>query len=205
METVMPSTGQKRAHEIMGKNFFGIEQAIAHFGVNPPKAQTAALAEIPFSEATLEACKKTHILIAVFPPSILEIRGEVPADQTLFYNQDWYNKQAFAEDRGDVSWQLVRKTPVENSTSKTWDEQQALLGKDEETPTARVMVYTIIGHYLASGERLFENAYVRCSDVDSDGFRVYVGYFDAYGLSVGDDWGDYRYDYIGVSAARKSN
>lgn len=40
-----PTTSQKRAREIMGDNMFGVEQAIAHFGVNPSRQQIAALAE----------------------------------------------------------------------------------------------------------------------------------------------------------------
>jgi hypothetical protein len=100
-------------------------------------------------------------------------------------------------------WQLVRKTPVPNSTSKTWQEQQALLSEKEETPTARVMVYTIIGHFLATGERLFENVYARCSDVDSDGYRVYVGYFSAYGLVVSYVWDGRRSGRVGVASVRK--
>lgn len=102
-----------------------------------------------------------------------------------------------------MEWKLVRKTPVANSTSKTWSEQQALLMSNEETPTARVMVYMIIGHFLATGERLFEKVYVRCLDLDSDGYRVNVGSFDSNGLFVGNYWDDLRYDRIGVSAARK--
>jgi hypothetical protein len=197
-----PSTSQKRSREIMAKNFFGVEEAIMHFGVNPSKQQLAALAEVPFTEAVLEECKNTHVLVAVFPLSILEIRGK---DGKLFYSHEdaWYNKQAFAKDRGEAAWHLVRKTPVANSTSKTWDEQQALLAKNEETPTARVMTYTIIGHFLATGERLFENIYVRCSDVDSLGDRVDVGYFDSDGLHVHDRWDDHRYDDLGVASARK--
>ena len=135
--------------------------------------------------------------------SIIEIRGKVPANQRLFCDQDWYNKESFAKDRGEAAWHLVRKTPVTNSTSKTWDEQQALLAKDEETPTARVMVYTIIGHFLATGERLFENIYVRCSDVDSRGNRVYVGGFDSDGLRVVSFWDGYRDSSIGLASARK--
>jgi hypothetical protein len=104
-----------------------------------------------------------------------------------------------------VGWHLVRKTPVSNSTSKTWLEQQAILSKDEETPTARVMIYTMIGHYLATGERLFESIYVRCSDVDSGGLRVCVGGFGADGLRVSHDWDGYRYGVLGVSSARKPN
>ena len=197
------TTSQKRAREIMGQNFFGVEEAIKHFGVNPSKQQLAALAEIPFTEATLEACKEIHVLVALLPISILDIRSK--ADSKLFYEQSWYNKESFARERGEVNWQLVRKTPVLNSTQKTWDEQQALLNENEETPTARVVIYTIVGHYLATGERLFENIYVRCSNVDSRGGRVHVGYFDRVGLHVGSHWDGRRYSDLGVTSSRKFN
>ncbi len=197
-----PTTTQKIAR-VIGIPVFGVEEAVQHFSVKPTRAQLSALAEIPFTEAELRECKDTHILVAVFPMSIIEIRGKVPANQRLFYDQDWYNKESFAKDRGEAAWHLVRKTPVTNSTLKTWDEQQALLAKNEETPTARVMVYAIIGHFLATGERLFENIYVRCSDVDSLGRRVYVGYFDSNGLLVDYYWDDRRVSYIGLSSARK--
>jgi hypothetical protein len=200
-----PSTSQNLAREIMGKNFFGIEEAIKHFGVNATKQQLAYLSEIPFSEEVLMSCKDTHILVAVFPLSILDIRGIVKKlpDQTLFYSQDWYDKETFAKDKGEVGWQLVRKEPIVNSTSKTWSDQQALLSKDEETPTARIVVYTMIGHFLTTGERLFKKIYVRCVDLDSDGRRVLVGRFESRGLSVY-DWGDDRRDDgLGVSGARK--
>ena len=201
-----PSTSQKLAREIMGTNFFGIEEAIKYFGVNATKQQLAYLAEVPFSEEVLKSCKDTHVLVAIFPLSILDIRGiaKKQSDRTLFYSQDWYDKQAFAKDKGEVGWQLVRKEPIANSTSKTWNDQQALLSKDEETPTARIVVYTMVGHFLATGERLFEKIYVRCVDLDWGGDRVSVGGFDAGGLDVS-SWNgdDRRLGNIGVSAARK--
>ncbi len=197
-----PTTSQKRAREIMGRNFFGVEKAIKHFGVNPIRQQFAALSEIPFSEAVLGHSKDTHVLVAVFTLSILEIRGKVQ-DKGLFYNQDCYNKKSFSKKHGEITWQLVRKTPVDNSTSQNWQEQQALLSKDDEVPSAQVMVYTIIGHYLATGERLFEHIYVRTSSVDSGGGRVSVGRFDSEGLGVSGGWGDSPYDFLGVSSTRK--
>lgn len=198
------TTTQKLAREIMGKNFFSVEEAVQYFGVKPTRAQLSALSEIPFTEAELREVKDTHVLVAVFPLSILEIRDKV--ERNLFYSYEgaWYNKEAFAKDRGDARWQLVRKTPVENSTNKTWQEQQTLLSNKEETPKAQVMVYTIIGHFLATGERLFERTYVRCSDLDSDGYRVYVGHFDSDGLHVFYYWDGHRYYYLGLSSARKS-
>ena len=195
------TVSQKRAREIMGKNFFGIEEAINHFEVDPTRRQLASLSEIPFSEAVLEQSKNTHVLVVVFPLSILEIRGKV--ERNLFFSHEWYNKQSFAKECSEMSWQLVRKTPVDNSTLKNWQEQQALLGKDDEVPTAQVMVYTIIGHYLATGERLFENVHVRTSSVDSDAYRVNVGEFGSKGLSANYDCDAYRYVYLGVSSARK--
>jgi len=204
-----PTTSQKRAREIMGENIFGIEEAIKHFGVNPTRQQLAALSEIPFSEAVLEQSKDTHVLVAVFPLSILEIRGKtehikLPNGQPLLYDQSWYNNESFAKERGEVSWQLVRKTEVANSICKNWQEQQLLLGKDDEVPNAQVVVYTIIGHYLATDERLFEHIYVRTSCVGSNGGRVFVGDFDSRGLDVDYYyWDDGRRGRLGVSSARK--
>jgi hypothetical protein len=190
---------QNRPKEIIGRNMFGVEDAIRHFGVSPTRQQTAALSKIRWREATLEQCRETHVLVAVFPLSIIEIRSK----GKLFYNQSWYNQEPFANNRGDVSWQLVRKTAVDNSTCKTWQEQQALLANNEETPSARVMVYTIVGYYLATSTHLFERLYVRTSDVDLRGRCVDVGFFNSGGLDVSSNGGDYHYDALGLSAARK--
>jgi hypothetical protein len=198
-----PSSSQQRAREIMGKNFFGVEEAIRHFGANPTRRQLANLSEVPFSETTLQQCKDTHVLVAVFPLSIRGAREKVQG-KGLFYDQKWYNEEAFASERGEVSWQLVRKTSIDNSTSKNWADQQALLGEDDEVPTAQVLVYTIIGHFLATGERLFEKIYVRTSSVRSDGYRVCVGRFGVSGLNVYDGgWDGGSDDGLGVSSARK--
>lgn len=198
-----PTTSQKCAREIMGKNYFGVEEATKHFGINPTPQQLAALSEIPFSESMLEKSKDTNILIAVFPLSILEIRDKV--ENKLFYNHEgaWYNEQFFAKEKGKVSWQLVRKAPVDNSTLKNWQDHQALFGMDDEVPTAQVMVYMIIGHRLATGERLVERKYARTSSVDSNGNRVYVSEVGLDGLGVSDYWDAVRYDNEDLSSARK--
>ncbi|HUZ92655.1 MAG TPA: hypothetical protein VNG29_01510, partial [Candidatus Paceibacterota bacterium] len=88
---------------------------------------------------------------------------------------------------------------------KTWQEQQALLSKNEEVPAARVLVYAIIGHYLATGEQLFKGDFVRSSDINLGGYQVSVGTFGAVGLFVDFDWDGGRYLNFGVSSARKSN
>lgn len=198
---VQPSTSHQHAHAIMGTNFFGIEEATKHFRVNPSPEQRITLAEIPFSPEVLEACKGTHILAAVFPLSILDIREKAPQG---FSSKNWYNAEAFAADKGEIGWYLVRKTPVPRSTSKIWEKQQTLLSQDDEVPTAQVMTYMIIGHYLATGKRLFAKVYVRTSSLDSDGYRVSVGGFGSRGLDVSlFSFDDHRYGFLGVASARK--
>jgi len=203
------TTDQKRAREIMGKNFFGVEEAIKYFGVNPNRQQLAALSEIPFSEAVLEQLKDTHVLVAVFPLSILDIRDKLGFSSgydDLFCDGGgmdiWYIKESFAKERSKVIWQLVGKTIVDKSTSKTWQEQQALIGEEEEIPTAQVMIYVMTGHYLATDERLFENILIRTSSMCSCG-HVCVGNFNLGGHNITAYRNNFCIYFLGVSSARK--
>jgi hypothetical protein len=215
-------TSQERAREIMEDNFFGVEEAIKHFGVNPSKRELAAIAAVPFSEKTLIECKYTHVLVAVFPLSILDIRNRV--DHKLFFcrqrkfnctgsclpedSSDYY-KMPFAKDRGKgkVSWYLVRKTPVPDSTEKTWEMQQDLFGWKEEAPSARVLIYTMIGHFLAGGrrvQRLFQYyPDVRCSDPTEPGWSVGVGRFNNGGVLMGIFSRNERSCLLGLASVRK--
>lgn len=199
-----PTTSQETAKRIMGHHYLGIEHAIEHLKASPSKQDLKLMEEVPFSEAVLEACKDTHILVAVLPMSVM---GLWERTKHLFYSKDdpWYRKESFAKDKGQAGWHLVRKDIVPNSMSKTWQEQQSLLGKDDETPTARVLIYTVILTFLVTGVKLLPNIYARVSDLGSGGFRVDVGGFDGSGLGVGSDWDDVRHDVTGVSSARKSD
>ena len=203
IQSGMPTTSQKSAREIMGKNFFGLEESIKHFGVSPTQEQLAALSEITFSEAVLQQSKDTHILVAIFSLSILEIRDKVK--RKLFYNHEaaWYNEQSFAEEHGEVSWQLIRKTPVGDLIPKDYQDQQALFGKDDKVPTAQVIVYMIIGYYLATGEWLIKQKYACTSFIDSRGNYVYVTDVGSNGLGISDYWDAVFYDNEDLSTARK--
>lgn len=200
-----PSTSQKKAHEIMGRNFFGIQEAIKHFGVIPTEQQLKMLEEIPFDDKLLESCKKTHILIAVFGLSIIKIReiASLHSGRSPFYPQDWYDKSVFARNWDEVHWVLIRKKPVTKSTSRKWNAQNDLLLEDEYVPTSRIMTYTIVGHFFSTGERLFKKAYVRCIDMDSSGAHIGVGNFDDGGIGFG-SWSNSIFnDDIGLASAKK--
>jgi len=196
------STADEKVARALGILVFGVPEAIQHFGIKPTPEQLATLANIPFSEGVLQECKGTHILVATFPLSILDIREKVKRELFCSHEDSWYNNEQFAQNKGEVGWHLVRKNVLPNSTDKTYADQQTLADTDE-TPSARVMVYTIIGHYLATGEQLFKNVYTRCAELGADGIRVLVGYFFAYGLGVYYYSDDYCGSWIGLAPARK--
>ena len=194
------TSSQRAVRKIMGKNFLGIPEVVKHFGAISP-ADLLALQQIPFDEETLKACADTHILVADVGLSLLGVRQK--ARKGLFYSQEWFDNEEFAKRTETARWRLIRKTPVDGSFSKNWSEQQALIDSISEVPSARQVVYTMILHLLATGERLFEKVYVRTCDVDSDGDRVGVGRFGVDGLRV-HSWDDSdRGGGLGVASARK--
>ncbi len=203
-----PSTSQVKARKIMGKNFFGVEEAIEHFGVNLTKNHLAYLAEIPFSEEVLHACRETHVLIAVMRISIMDMHSRFYNHQpAMFYSkQEWprdkyHITRDFINDRGnELEWHLVAKTPVGDSTKKTWNEQKEMLSETNDIPTARVLIYTLIGYFLVSGERLFSSIDVRCRKFDMGNHDTCVGRFDSGGFRIYDS--NDRKGTIGLASVR---
>ena len=198
------TTTPEIASQIMGDNFHGIDALERHLGVKLSAKSKKLFLTVPFSAEVLQACRETHMLVACGPLSLLDVRQ---AQTGLFYakSEPWYGQpsEQFARSKVKAGWQLVRKNPVPDSTSKTWDEQNALLAAVEQVPSASVLAQAILIHYLETEERLFEQIYVRVSDVGSDGSRVYLGYFDEDGLHVYRYWGDRRGGNVGLSSSRK--
>jgi len=206
LEYAEKCTSQKAAKAIMGKNFFGIQEATKHFGVKWTKDQLQALVTVPFGADVLKASKDTHVLVAGYPLSVLDVREK--AEKGLFHSfkgtryDNWYDHKGFAYTPIKVGWYLVRKTPVNGSTHKDWTDQRALLTAEETVPKTCLMVYTIIGHFLATDVRLFKSVNVCCSDSDFDGGRITVGEFGSGGLKIGGRWGHEPAPNIGIAAFR---
>jgi hypothetical protein len=131
---------------------------------------------------------------------MLEICEKIPG--IIFY-RSCYNNESYAKERGSLRWKLVRKTPADNSMLKKWDEQQFVISDNDEVPIVQVIIYTLIGHYLSTGERLFKQTFVRTSSVDSGGYHVAV-IFGTKGLFVSNYWAVSCSDNLGISVARKS-
>jgi hypothetical protein len=122
------------ARDIMGKNFLGLEEVCNGYAVLYSDDQLLQILEIAYSEERLQACKDTHILFPGYPLSLIDIHRKCG---DLFYDNDWYHLEAFAnEKKVSVRWYLIRKEPVPGSLGKTYSEQTDLLPKEEEVPFA---------------------------------------------------------------------
>lgn len=178
MESIM-SQHKLSVHQRMGaNNFLGVDTAIECFGANLTKRQLSELAEVPYSEATLEQYQDSHILVAVPRISILDMEAE---DKYLcaWRKDDWYKKAPFARRRGKAGWHLIRKGLVSDSIGKPWSERQKLLGENEEIPEARIILYTEIG-LRSLAESLFSDELAYCADtasIKNGVFQIFTGYF----------------------------
>lgn len=195
------------AHSILGADFITPEEVTkARPGIVYTAKQIRALAKSLPSEEVLKWCKENGYAVMPAPPTAMSTLDVREIQSAHFYSKTggWYADQKFArEDKTSFGWLLIKKTPVSNSTSKTWNEQNKLLSALEKVPNAAEMCWFITTYFEVRGVRLFEGVYVRTSSLDSDGFRVIVGGFGSDGLGVDGYWVDDRGDDIGLSAARK--
>ena len=136
--------------------------------------------------------------------SIVRLRDAVAKKGTIFFPQDWYDYEPFAQFDEQPRYRQLRMKALPGSFGKSFMEQQLLLPTDEVVPSARVVVMRMVIHFLATDERVFPNYSVRCIDQDLDGDRVNVGHFDADGLLVYRFWDDYNNSILGLSDSRKS-
>jgi DnaJ-domain-containing protein 1 len=184
-ESTFPSI--KRAGEIMGKNFVGIEEAAQKFNVQIDEKNLKALKEIPFSENTLIRSRNTHVLIADFGSSIVDIKNlnlkmrfnsskkSYNIFESNLESKQWVISEKFSEITENPQWRLIRKETPEKLQRKSWEDQKNLIGDNEEIPTARTMIYFIIAYYFIN-KPLVETELMRTSTIASSdgGYRVCV-------------------------------
>jgi hypothetical protein len=115
----------------------------------------------------------------------------------------FYRSEAYANHPGQEKWQLLRISEAPGTFSKPWNEQRLLIGNDYEVPPVRVMAYSIISHYFATGKLLFQNVSVLTSSVDSDDGRAGIGIIDGH-LCFGGYPSPAFSEDLSIACARKS-
>lgn len=180
---------EKTARDIMGSNVIGAEELCAigtmklAIGNNNP--------EIPYSAEELKEKKDDYILIlgvskfidgtSITIRTLKDIFGMNPDEkEPCFYNQDWYDNEAFIDMPMNDGWYLIRKKVYEKSRGI----QPSELSEKFEFPPAIRCVYSFYTAWLALGIQLWFHDFVWCSDMDHNGDRIYVGkYHDVDGIN----------------------
>jgi len=220
---------EKRVREIMGKNFFGVEDWATLYGVNFINKQFSEVAEFPWNEDVLNApcpfnkaksIKETHFAFLGLdsfkgkPLTILEWRKLYPPPDQPWLRLYYYNKyehytcwwagEKFAEQLTcHFRWYLMPLEIVSNSTDKTYQEQTAMLSQGYEVPLAIEELTKLMLYYRKNGIYLNSEALGRCRDVSSVGARVHVGFFSSSDLYIG-NWRDGEHSSnLGLAVARK--
>lgn len=149
---------------------------------------------IPYDETLLQETKDSHLLILIIPNyvngEVLDLLtmkhhfGTVSSDETVpcFYNQDWYDGECFAK-TGSLSyrWCLVRKKINDDTRAR---KPEDILKMGFAFPSALLCAYTFFVYFLVTKEILWESEFIWCSDLDSNGDRIYVGrYKDPVGIA----------------------
>ena len=206
MSNSKSATSQERAREIMGKNFFGIEEAEKYFKIKPSDSDLNLLAEVPYSESTLKEYKNSHILVAVLPLSMLDIKNKVRYNILPDLDNGWCGRESSIKQQGVADWFLINKTEVQGSCGHVADEQLSFLSKKEDVPSVRVLVYAVVGYYLITGEFLFKKISVRTSSkMDDGGYFAITCEFNN-GLVVGSmSENTIAYEGIGLASCIKKN
>lgn len=172
-----PKAGKYLSHEaaekIMGRNFFGPKEVKKHFG---KELQEAEIPAIPFSEETLRKHADDFLLVLNVSDAscVAEIMGIA---RTLFKEPEEYSKEeACMWEQGKTAWHLVRKEAVPQSRGKSLATSEKLLSSRETIPSIQLLVYSAVGHFLQTGQRIFEDAYVRSSSIGLEKKRIDIDF-----------------------------
>ena len=203
-----------RAINILGQGkVITSEQAAKAWSMEAPKDVT-----IRYSETTLRACAEQNQsgqadwrLVYCHGMSLREQRAKCGVDQNkqpCFYNNDWWLKiseDKWANFKPQAGYYLVNFRG--QFGNKNWNQQEqeiAKLGKEYERCHEAIFGEAILTIYMVNnGERIAEDWYHWGVSLDSDGIRVVIGLFLAFGLLVYDRWRDFSFQDLRVALVRK--
>lgn len=173
----------------MGPNFIGPEelQKISD-KLKIADPFKSSIPKVPFSLDYLNKINKDYILILGVTKSsdgekltINKLRSTFGYDpnqsEPCFYNQDWYLKEEFANNKTlDFKWYLIKKNVIKNSRGKNPENIRKDLKTKENFPLAILTAFTFLAYYLINnGQILWEHDFIWCADKDKNGDRIYTG------------------------------
>jgi hypothetical protein len=196
----MPKTPvtEHEASLIMGRNFFGVDQGIDHLHSIPDERNIGLLAKIPFSRELLQSCSKTHMLVAVPPVSIMDMKDMIGSPVLNFEFCTESDSAPFLLDKDSASWQLILKWCIPWSLGTTHNEQLRLAGAVEKIPVARDLMYALaVNTILHPDEKFTDPLFMRCKGITNYPREVAIVGGDSSGLRASHDGGMARIPYVG--------
>lgn len=187
-----------------------------------PEEITAARPGVRYSrqqlkifQDTLPVCEElawlrdNGFMLIAGPPRALSLLDIRKLDPQYFFPRSggWYlsERERFSRNEKVVAkWLKLRKGPLPGSTSKSWDEQIALLSDAEYVPNDAELEWGVTTYKAVRGVYLFSKVYVRTASRDRvlNG-HIYVGYFAENGLYISGYWDSSRSVPLGIASARK--
>lgn len=195
------------AQEVMGKNFFGLNEWKRFFG---RKVQIATVPEIPWSQSELEnpEINQEYFLFLGLdcldgkPLNLLTWHKVYSGENHCKFFHDWYLTNDFAKKTCGLRWYFMPVGIVKGSNNLTVDQQGAMLPSHYEVPSAIERISANVIYYLINRKYLDPDYWACTNDKSDSGDHVTVQ-GDSDGWFIVTRWSDDARGSIGVSASRK--
>lgn len=192
-----------RAKEVMGENFYGVEQIKKAFGIKVDEPR------IPYTYSELVQVEKEGYMLVLFLEKTAKEIEEITKDKykakgwKLFYNTNWYkNEKFFTKEKPVFGWKLVKNRP--DLVNLTYKEQTKKMNPDERVSFSEIVQLTALA-FLSRGEKMWESKYYWTSSCFSDGDLVGFGGADAGGACVNGWSPSYSSITLGASSSRRGS
>lgn len=204
-ETIcVPFVDTETAEKIMGRNYIGLDDIAEHSDIIIFQEDREFFSRIPYSQALLEQCQHTHILIPGFPLGVLDIFIKVPESHFHFDSDPWWISEKFtAERKMEKRWYLIRRNVLPGSAGKSYEDQTKMVVEHgEDIPMGCELIYAIVFYYLVTGIRLFGKIKAHCKDIYLDGVNFHVGFFSKGHIDVRGYANGNNKENIGISSMK---
>ena len=202
--------GEALARLILGDDLITPEDIESATGIRYTDEQKAHATETMPDLEMLQAIKADGMMLVFGPPKDLNLLKVRDLDKQMFdlKKDGWYAQSEHSFSRTDKvrggQWLIIRKTPVDRSTSKNWSEQSAMIKLGDRVPNAAEMSYALLIYQKVRDVYLLANVVVRTSSVDAYGYHVDVGGFRSPGTLLVNSWdSSSRVSLLGVASARE--
>jgi hypothetical protein len=182
---------QKRAMEIMDRNFYSIGDCVRLLGYIPTPEEISDLKYLPFPEETLIRHRRTHILFPRFNTSIHYMFETLGLKDCFSRRTDQNKLIAFdSHNSHKASWELIAVKDFDRFINQSFNTQKERLGIEVEILSAQAVVYILLVHFLATKEKLLPDLIFRVRDEVGRIHHQTISFTDG-GITIAESW-DYE-------------